>query len=70
MITAAERRQRHVDRRPERTLFAPHVDGALRVRSRVAIGQPPRHPLTLADLAPHAAASQAAHPSGPPASVP
>jgi glutamine amidotransferase len=38
-----------------------HVDGALRVSSTTAIDHPPRHPLTLADLAPHAATSQAAH---------
>lgn len=35
-----------------------HVDRELRVSSTIAIDHPPRHPLTLADLAPHAAASQ------------
>jgi predicted glutamine amidotransferase len=38
-----------------------HVDGGLRVTSTIAIDHPPRHPLTLADLTPHAASSQAAH---------
>ncbi len=35
-----------------------HVDANLEVSSHVVIEHPPRHPLTLADLAPHAAASQ------------
>jgi predicted glutamine amidotransferase len=37
-----------------------HVDRRLRVSSRIAIEAPPRHPLTLAELAPSAAASQTA----------
>jgi glutamine amidotransferase len=41
-----------------------HVDASLRVRSEVAVDHPPRHPLTLADLAPRAASSQAAHAGG------
>ncbi|HVC85696.1 MAG TPA: class II glutamine amidotransferase [Solirubrobacteraceae bacterium] len=40
-----------------------HVDRALRVSSTIVIDHPPRHPLTLADLAPHAAASQSASPA-------
>lgn len=40
-----------------------HVDPELRVSSTIAIDRPPSHPLTLADLAPSAAASQAAHPT-------
>jgi hypothetical protein len=40
-----------------------HVDRELRVSSTVVIEHPPRHPLTLADLAPHAAASQRAAPA-------
>ena len=43
-----------------------HVDPELRVTSTVVIDHPPRHPLTLADLAPHAAQSQTAHPAVPP----
>jgi glutamine amidotransferase len=43
-----------------------HVDGALGVSRAVVIDHAPRHPLSLADLDPHAAASQAAHPTGPP----
>jgi len=39
-----------------------HADRELRVSSTIVIEQPPRHPLTLADLAPHAAASQTAQP--------
>ena len=35
-----------------------HVDERLRVSSRIAIDRPPAHLLTLADLEPHAAASQ------------
>lgn len=40
-----------------------HADRELRVSSTIVIEHPPRHPLTLADLAPHAAASQSAHPA-------
>jgi glutamine amidotransferase len=40
-----------------------HVDRALHVSSAIVIDHPPRHPLTLADLAPHAAASQGANPA-------
>jgi glutamine amidotransferase len=43
-----------------------HVDGALAVSSTIAIDHAPRQPLSLADLAPHAAASQRA-PTGLPA---
>jgi predicted glutamine amidotransferase len=43
-----------------------HVDRELRVSSAIVIDHPPRHPLELADLAPHAAASQSAHPTGSP----
>ena len=35
-----------------------HVDGDLAVRSTLALPEPPRHPLTLQDLRPTAAASQ------------
>jgi glutamine amidotransferase len=42
-----------------------HVDATLGVSSTIAVDHPPRHPLTLADLAPHAAASQAAPAPGP-----
>jgi glutamine amidotransferase len=41
-----------------------HVDAELRVTSTIAIDYPPRHPLTLADLAPEAAAAQGAHAAG------
>jgi glutamine amidotransferase len=41
-----------------------HVDGDLRVSTTIAIGHQPRHRLELADLAPHAAASQAPPPTG------
>jgi glutamine amidotransferase len=37
-----------------------HADAQQRVSSRIVIEHAPRHPVTLADLAPHAAASQAA----------
>jgi predicted glutamine amidotransferase len=42
-----------------------HVDHELHVSSVIALDQPPRHQLTLADLSPHAAESQGAHPTGP-----
>jgi predicted glutamine amidotransferase len=38
-----------------------HVDPQLRVTSTIVIDHPPRHPLTLADLEPEAAAAQGAH---------
>jgi predicted glutamine amidotransferase len=38
-----------------------HVDHELHVGSTIAIDHPPRHPLTLADLTPHAASSQTAY---------
>jgi glutamine amidotransferase len=38
-----------------------HVDPQLRVTSTIVIDHPPRHPLTLADLEPEAAAAQSAH---------
>jgi glutamine amidotransferase len=41
-----------------------HVDAELRVTSTIAIDHSPRHPLTLADLAPEAAAAQGAHAAG------
>jgi glutamine amidotransferase len=44
-----------------------HVDQDLRVRSDPVVADPPRHPLTLADLDPRAAASQ--RPSGAPAAA-
>jgi glutamine amidotransferase len=44
-----------------------HADGKLGVSSTIVIDHPPRHPLTLADLGPHAAASQTAQPARPPA---
>jgi len=44
-----------------------HVDERLRVSSTLVLDHPPRHPLNLADLAPHAAESQSAHPTGAPA---
>ena len=44
-----------------------HVDDQLNVSSVIALEHAPRHPLALADLTPHAAASQNAHPTGPPA---
>ena len=43
-----------------------HVDHELYVSSVIALDQPPRQQLTLADLSPHAAESQGAHPTGPP----
>jgi glutamine amidotransferase len=43
-----------------------HADRELRVSSTIVIDHPPRHPLKLADLAPHAAESQSAHPTGVP----
>jgi glutamine amidotransferase len=43
-----------------------HVDAKLAVSSTIAVDHPPRHPLALADLGPHAAASGAAPaPSAP-----
>jgi glutamine amidotransferase len=42
-----------------------HVDAKLGVTSTIAVDHPPRHQLTLADLAPHVAASQAAPVPGP-----
>jgi glutamine amidotransferase len=42
-----------------------HVDANLAVSSTIAVDHPPRHPLTLAELAPNAAASQARAPAPP-----
>ncbi|MER6734165.1 class II glutamine amidotransferase [Streptomyces puniciscabiei] len=51
-----------MDESPHWQLMAPgellHVDPELRVTSRVAVADPPAHPLTLSDLRPEAAASQ------------
>ena len=44
-----------------------YVDHALRVSSQRILDEPPAHLLTLADLAPHARASQQAKPGGSPA---
>ncbi|HEY1776813.1 MAG TPA: class II glutamine amidotransferase [Solirubrobacteraceae bacterium] len=41
-----------------------HVNGSLEVSSTIALEHAPRHPLTLADLSPHAARSQTAQPTG------
>jgi predicted glutamine amidotransferase len=41
-----------------------HVDADLRVSSEIALPDEPRHRLTLSDLAPDAARSQAGHPTG------
>jgi glutamine amidotransferase len=46
--------------RPLRSGELVHVDAALRVSSRIALPDPPAHLLALADLEPHAAASQGA----------
>ena len=55
-----------MDDDPAWRLLAPgellHVDATLAVSSTIAVDHPPCHQLTLADLAPHAAASQAAAP--------
>ena len=40
-----------------------HVNNELQVSSTIVLEHPPRHQLTLADLSPHAAQSQAAHPT-------
>jgi predicted glutamine amidotransferase len=39
-----------------------HIDSALNVRTHAILTGPPAHPLTIADLSPHAKASQAATP--------
>ncbi len=58
VVVASER----MDENPAWRLLAPgelvHVDRRGRVRRRVALPDAPAHPLTLADLDPHAAASQ------------
>ena len=55
-----------MDENPRWRLLAPgellHVDDALTLRSTIAIEHPPRHPLTLADLEPRAAAAQSTEP--------
>lgn len=40
-----------------------HVNHKLQVSSTIVLEHPPRHPLTLADLTPHAAQSQTAQPT-------
>jgi glutamine amidotransferase len=40
-----------------------HVDHELQVSSTIALKHPPDHPLTLADLTPHAAQSQTPQPT-------
>ena len=51
-----------MDENPDWRLIGPgelvHVDADCRLHSRIALSDPPAHPLTLADLDPHAAASQ------------
>jgi predicted glutamine amidotransferase len=53
-----------MDKDPGWRLLAPgellHVDEELHVKSTIAIDHPPRHPITLADLSPNAAAAQGA----------
>ena len=43
-----------------------HVNHELHVSSTIVLDHPPRHQLTLADLTPHAAQSQTAHPTRSP----
>jgi predicted glutamine amidotransferase len=63
VVIASEPMDRDPGWRPLASGELVHVDGELRVSSTIVIEHPPRHPLTLADLAPHAAASQSAHPA-------
>jgi hypothetical protein len=46
-----------------------HIDRALRVTRRLVLPEPPAHPLTLAELAPDAAAAQAPSTRGSAATV-
>jgi glutamine amidotransferase len=58
VIVATERMDDDPGWRPLASGELLHVDGALTVDSRIAIGVPPTRPLTLADLEGHAAAAQ------------
>lgn len=59
VVVATERMDEDPGWRSLRSGELLHVDGELRVSSRQIIDGPPAHPLTLADLGPRAAASQA-----------
>jgi predicted glutamine amidotransferase len=63
VVIASEPMDRDPAWRPLASGELVHVDRALSVSSTIVIRHPPRHPLTLADLAPHAAASQSATPA-------
>jgi predicted glutamine amidotransferase len=63
VVVASEPMDRDRAWRPLASGELVHADRELRVTSTIVIEHPPRHPLTLADLAPHAAASQSAHPA-------
>lgn len=58
VVVASERLDENPDWRPLRPGELVHVAPDQRITSRIALPDPPVHPLTLADLHPHAAASQ------------
>jgi len=65
VVVASERMDDNPGWRPVEPGELVHVDAHRRVRSRMALAAPPAHLLTLADLDPHAAASQRAVPTQP-----
>lgn len=58
VVVASERLDEDPGWRPLRSGELVHVGPDRRVASRIVLPEPPAHPLTLADLHPHAAASQ------------
>jgi glutamine amidotransferase len=64
VVVASEQMDEDPDWRPLASGELLHVDGELRVSSTIAVDHQPRYSLELADLASHAAASQAVPPTG------
>jgi glutamine amidotransferase len=58
VVVASEKLDDDPGWRPLRSGELVHVGPDQHVTSSIALPDPPAHPLTLADLAPHAAASQ------------
>lgn len=58
VVVATERMDENPDWRPLGSGELLHVDGTLGLTRRTVVDHPPRHPLSLSTLSPHAAASQ------------
>ncbi len=64
VVVASERMDEDPGWRPIESGQLVHVDASLEVHATTVLDTPPAHPLTLADLDPRAAASQAPAPGG------